>query len=250
MSLSRPRANALAVTAALAVAACLLAGCGVTIVNGSGKSITQSRPVAGFQSVSLEGMGDIAIVQSGTESLTIEAEDNVMPLIKTEVKNGVLTIRFEQKNWQDVIKPAKPIRFALGVKALSGVELSGAGNIVAPSLKVPTFTIKISGAGAVKIDKLEAAEVSTSVSGLGNVELAGVVAKQTLDFSGAGQYLAGALAGRTAKITLSGGGNATIWAVDALDVTINGAGQVSYFGSPKLTKSITGVGMLSPLGPK
>jgi hypothetical protein len=242
--------RSLPVAIALIVTAALLAGCGVTIVNGSGKSITQSRTVANFQYVSLEGMGDIAIVQGSTESLTIEAEDNVMPLIKTEVKNGILSIRFDQKDWKDVIRPTKPIKFALGVKTLNGVELSGAGNIVAPSLKTGVLSIKISGAGTVKIDKLEATDLSTSVSGLGNVELSGAVAKQTVDLTGAGQYLAGDVAGRAAKITLSGGGNATVWATESLDVTINGAGQVSYFAGPKLTKSITGLGVLSPLGPK
>jgi hypothetical protein len=242
--------RSLPVTISLIVIAALLSGCGVTIVNGSGKSITQNRTVANFQYVSLEGLGDIMITQGTTESLTIEAEDNVMALIKTEVKNGTLSIRFDQKNWQDMIRPTKPIKFALGVKTLSGVELSGAGNIQAPTLKTSTLTVKISGAGAVKLDKLEASELSTSVSGLGNVELAGTVPKQTVDLSGAGQYLAGNLAGKTAKVTLSGGGNATVWATDSLDVTINGAGQVSYFASPKLTKSITGLGVLSPLGPK
>jgi hypothetical protein len=242
--------RSLPVVVALIVTAALLSGCGVTIVNGSGKSITQSRTVANFQSVSLEGMGDIAIVQSATESLTIEAEDNVMPLIKTEVKNGILSIRFDQKDWKDVIRPTKPIKFALGVKTLTGVEISGAGNVLAPSLKSGVLIVKISGAGTVKIDKLEVTELATAVSGLGNVELSGSATKQTVDLSGAGQYLAGDVAGRTAKITLTGGGNATVWATESLDVTINGAGQVSYFASPKLTKSITGLGVLSPLGPK
>jgi hypothetical protein len=242
--------RSLPVAVALIVTAALLSGCGVTIVNGSGKSITQSRTVANFQSVSLEGMGDIAIVQGSTESLTIEAEDNVMPLIKTEVKNGVLSIRYDQKDWKDVIRPSKPVRFALGVKTLTGVDISGAGNVVVPSLKSGVLIIKISGAGTVKVDKLEVTELATSVSGLGNVELSGSAAKQTVDLSGAGQYLAGALAGRTAKITLTGGGNATVWVTESLDVTVNGAGQVSYFASPKLTKSITGVGVLSPLGSK
>ena len=242
--------RSLPVTVSLILIASLVSGCGVTIVNGSGKSITQNRAVANFQYISLEGLGDIIITQGATESLTIEAEDNVMPLIKTEVKNGILSIRFDQKDWKDVIRPTRPIKFALGVKTLSGVELSGAGNIQAPSLKANALTIKISGAGTVKFDKLEASDLSTSVSGLGNVELAGSATKQTVDLSGAGQYLAGDVAGRTAKITLTGGGNATVWATDSLDVTINGAGQVSYFTSPKITKSITGMGVLSPLGPK
>ena len=228
----------------------LLVGCGVTIVNGSGKVITQSRSVANFTSVVLAGLGDVTITQGGTETLTIEAEDNVMPLIKTELKSGTLTISFDQKDWRDVIRPTKAIKFSLGMKNLRSLELSGAGNFDIPNLKTTSLTIKVSGAGNIKIGRLEATELTTSLTGLGNTELDGQVNRQQVEMSGAGQYLAGNLNSQTTKITVTGTGNATVWARDSLDVTIAGAGNVSYYGSPKVTKNITGVGILTPQGNK
>ena len=234
----------------LATITALLAGCGVTVVNGSGKVITQSRTVSNFSTFTLAGLGDVIITQGATESLTIEAEDNVMPLLKSEVKAGNLIIYMDQKDWKDVIRPTKPIKIALAAKNLSLIELTGMGTISSPSFKAAKLTVQVSGAGAVKIPKLEATDLKTVLSGFGNTELDGQVTSQEVEMTGAGQYLAGNLSSQTAKVTVTGTGNATVWARDTLSVTIGGAGNVSYYGNPKVTKSITGLGLLSPLGAK
>lgn len=236
--------------AILVSAALILSGCGFSIVNGSGRVITQTRNVANFSSFVLDGMGDVTITQGSTESLVIEAEDNVMPLLKSEVKNGVLTVLLDQKDWKDVVRPTKGIKITLGVKNLTGIELSGLGNVDMPALKTTSLTIKVSGTGNVKIGKLEATELVSTLSGLGNTDLSGTVTRETVEMSGAGQFSAGNLSCQTAKLTLTGAGSASVWVRDSLDVTIGGAGNVNYYGSPKVTKSITGLGVLSPMGNK
>ncbi len=63
--------------------------CGVfsmNAINGSGNIITQSIDVSNFDRVSLEGSGDVYIEQGQTESLTIEADDNIQPLLETKVR--------------------------------------------------------------------------------------------------------------------------------------------------------------------
>jgi hypothetical protein len=240
----------LAFLVALALAATTLSGCGVSIVNGSGKMVTETRPVANFTSFVLAGMGDATITQGSVESLVIEAEDNVMPLLKSDVKNGVLTVLLDQKDWKDVVRPTKGVKITLGVKNLNALELAGLGNIDVPALKTTAFTIKISGAGNVRVPKLEATDLTSTLTGVGNTELSGQVTRETVEMSGAGQFSAGNLSCQTAKLTLTGTGNATVWVRDTLDVTIGGAGNVSYYGSPKVTKSVTGLGVLSPMGNK
>jgi hypothetical protein len=59
------------------LAVLLLAGC--TITRGSGQLSSESRQVSGFTKVELSGSGELKIEQTGTESLTISAEDNVLP---------------------------------------------------------------------------------------------------------------------------------------------------------------------------
>ncbi len=71
----------------LLLALLLLGGCsslpGGTA--GSGTAKTETRPVAGFTSIELAGTGDVQVKQTGTESLTVTADDNLLPLLTTEV---------------------------------------------------------------------------------------------------------------------------------------------------------------------
>ena len=59
---------------------------------GSSKMATETRMVSGFQSVSIPSSGRVTIEQSGKESLIITAEDNILPLLTVEVKDGQLTL--------------------------------------------------------------------------------------------------------------------------------------------------------------
>jgi hypothetical protein len=240
----------LLLVALLSASMVVLPGCGVSIVNGSGKLVTETRPVSNFSSFVLAGLGDVTITQGATESLVIEAEDNVMPLLKSEVKNGTLTLLLDQKDWKDVVRPTKGVKIALGVKTLTVLELTGVGNIEIPALKTTNFAIKVSGAGNIKVAKLEATNLTSTLSGVGNTDLTGQVISETVEISGAGQFSAANLSCQAAKLTLTGTGNATVWVRDTLDVTIGGAGNVTYYGTPKVTKTITGIGVMSPMGAK
>src|SRR4029453_617014 len=71
---TRPR-----VALALGIALLLLAACSTT--RGSGQLATAQREVANFTKVELAGQGDVTIEQTGTESLSISADDNLLPLL-------------------------------------------------------------------------------------------------------------------------------------------------------------------------
>jgi len=230
----------------------LAVGCAYPLyaVVGSGNVITQSRPVSNFDSATLSGVGDITITQGDTESLTVEAEDNVMPHITTEVINRRLNIGFDNQDWATMIHPTKPIKFNLSLKNLSVLEVSGTGNVQAASIKTDRLNTRVSGAGNIRIDRLEATSLNTTLSGAGNVEVAGQVTNQDSSMTGLGNMKADNLKSQMARVTVSGAGSATIWAQESLDVTISGAGSVKYFGSPKVTQRITGVGDISYLGSK
>jgi hypothetical protein len=211
----------------LALAAVILAisGCNgteITIVKGSGNVQTESRSVSGFTQVSLSLIGSMTIEQSGEESLVIEAEDNFLPKIKTEVSGGRLNITAVSGT---NFLPNKAIRYMLKVKTLDAIELNGAADIVVSNLSTDNLQVTVNGAGSITIS--------------------GNVARQQINLSGAGNYEAANLASKEARVTLTGLGSATLRVSDKLDVTISGAGSVNYIGDPAITKNITGVGSLN-----
>src|SRR5262245_36154117 len=59
-------------------------------VKGSGVVATEVRPVEPFTAISLLGPGHVVIERTGTESVTVMADDNLLPLIKSEVRGGTL----------------------------------------------------------------------------------------------------------------------------------------------------------------
>ncbi|MBM3135496.1 MAG: DUF2807 domain-containing protein [Chloroflexi bacterium] len=239
----------LAVLSTLLLTACSLRP-SITITIGSGKVITETRDVRNFSALSLTVVGDLTIVQGPTEALTIEAEDNILPHIKAEVRNGTLFIRFDRQNWQDRFQPTKPIKFNLALKNLTAVESSGAESIKSASLKTNRLRLTLNGAGNVKIERLEADEIVTVVNGASNVDLAGQVTRQEVTLNGLGSYRAGDLNSQIAKIAVNGAGGATLWVREGLDVRITGVGGVNYYGNPTVTKDITGVGAFRSLGNK
>ena len=56
----------------------------ITGFTGSGNTANQEREVSGIKSVSVSSGMNLYIEQTGSESLRIEAQDNVIPKILTE----------------------------------------------------------------------------------------------------------------------------------------------------------------------
>ena len=228
----------------------LLSACGIHIVNGSGKVVTEPRAVSDFTAVEFSGFGELTLVQGETEALTIETDDNLLPYIKTTVNGGTLTIGFDDGITVPIMRPTQSIRYQLTVKTLTHLELSGAGIVAAAQLTADHLVLGESGVGEIKIAKLAASEVTVNMSGAGAVQLAGQVVRQTVEMSGLGTYAAGDLASQTAEVTLSGAGTATVWASEHLTTNLSGAGSIRYYGSPQTSAESSGIGKLQSLGNK
>ena len=197
---------------------------------GSGHVITTTREVTDFDSITFSSFGDLTIRTGDHEGLTIEAEDNVVPEILTEMRGSTLVIRYAQQGGQMRVRPTQPVRLTLIVKQLQRVDLSGAGNV--------------------RVEGLQADHLQTTLSGAGNLEASGTVKQLDAVLSGAGSYQGGDLRAETATITLSGVGGATVWATQHLNVTVSGVGWVNYYGQPQLTRTVTGLGNVHSLGDK
>jgi hypothetical protein len=212
------------------------------IVNGSGQVRSESRTVRDFKSVDLTGVGTLVITQGSTEVLTIEAEDNLLPVLTSDVRGGRLTLGTKNHT---VIRPTKPIRYTLTVKNLEAIDISGSGDVQATTLKSDRFKVEISGSGNAAIDQLTATTLTADISGSGNITLAGTVSRQEIGISGSGKFQADNLASNTARVNTSGNGKATLRVSDTLDVRISGSGSVGYIGSPRVSTDISGSGRVN-----
>jgi predicted small secreted protein len=231
----------------LVLAVLLITACNLNAVRGSGDVITETREVSNFDRIDLAGSGDVVVIQSGDESLTIETDDNLMEYIVAEVRNGTLMLGFEPGF--NLISSTRLI-FTVGVDDLAGVSVSGSGNVEAENIDTGRLTTTISGSGNLSIDTLNADAVTANISGSGEITLAGVATTQDITISGSGNYRAGDLQSSSAEVNVNGSGTATVWASESLSANISGSGTVSYYGQPAVSSSGGGSGEVIGLGEK
>lgn len=237
----------LRVALALLAALLLVTACGTGLVIGSGKSITEERPIEGVDSVVLAFVGDLRITQGDEEKLVITADDNVMPLITTEVNDGVLTIGSKSTLG---LQATTELRYDLTVRDLRSVRLAGAGNLGMDGFQTDDLALAITGAGSMSAQNLDVSNLDVALNGLGSLEVSGEADRQEVGLTGSGDYSAGDLRSGVADVTLSGLGSITIWATEKLDATISGAGNIEYYGDPEVTKQISGLGNIEAKGDK
>jgi hypothetical protein len=236
------------VIAALSALGCV---CGqlalpIGVVRGSGQVVTEEREIGGATGVDLQSFGTVHIEQGERVGLRVEAEDNLLRYIETDVREGRLEIAHRRGTR---LLNTKPIDYWLTVRDLDEVSISGAGNVEADDLQAGRLTIRLSGAGSVHIEDLEAETLYVTLSGAGGLSIeGGVVERQEVVISGAGDYRAQDLDSGETTIRLSGMGSATVRVRERLDVTISGAGSVRYRGDPEVDQQITGAGRVQRIG--
>jgi len=233
------------IIAVISVLAIFAASCKLTIglVRGSGNIETEERDVSGFHKVYLKGIGNLIITQGDEESLVIEADDNIIPLIRTDVFRHRLTIDF--KRGYSFI-PISKIKYHLTVIELDEVSISGAGDINCDDFNTDELEFDISGVGDIDLN-INAKRVEATSSGAGDITLSGKVDSQEIDISGVGKYNAAELESRECSISLSGAGSATVNVSEELDVSISGVGNVNYTGSPHVEQDISGLGRIKSI---
>ncbi len=204
--------------------------------------VTETRDLGNFSQISLGGIGHLVIEPGDHESVTVEAQADLLPQIVTEVSDGRLDIRlksrFIDRRWFNSIGP---INYYVTVKDLDAISVSGAAKVTGSRLCAEHMDLHISGAAKAKLD-LTVSELDTRISGAGKLVLAGDAGRQELTISGAGKYQAKELASREAQITISGTGKSTVDVSERLDVTISGCGKVEWLGEPTIRKRVSGVG--------
>jgi hypothetical protein len=217
-----------------------------TTVVPSGKVATESREARGFTGVSVSVPATVVVRQGEPASVSVEADDNLLPEIETVVEASTLKIRF--KRGLD-IRGRATMRVLVVGPVIEALSVAGSGDILAESLRAKSFAISVSGSGDVRIARLEADSLKASIAGSGDIKVAGKVTTVSASIAGSGDLEASRLEAARAKVSIAGSGDVAIWARETLDVSTVGSGDVRYLGDPVVKKSTIGSGSVKRLGP-
>jgi hypothetical protein len=208
--------------------------------------VTEKRDVAGFDGVALGGLGSVLITQDDRESLTIEAPEEVMSRVTSEIKNGVLVLGLKKGLWMAGLgKKNQKIRFKVTMRSVHTLRLGGVGRIDAPEVMTDSLSVVVGGVGGIEIGKLTTESLEVVLSGAGSCEIAGNADTQSIKLSGSGNYEARDLETKTTSAVVSGAGNVSVHVTETLDAKISGAGSIRYHGAPTVRQRVTGAGSIS-----
>jgi hypothetical protein len=214
-------------------------------VPGSGKIESETRETQDFLAVSINYPADVVIEQGKVESVKIEADDNVLPQLVTEVNGDTLVIDNKEEIWSKRVNPTARVKITIMVKDLHRIESFGVGNLRVNGLKTDELDLNLSGAGEMILNDLDARKLEVRLTGTGAIGASGSADELELRISGVGDFDAPKLESKVANVRISGAGSATVFVKDDLTVRVSGTGSVDYHGSPTLHEQITGTGSVN-----
>ena len=172
---------------------------------------TENRTVGTFSKLSVSGSIDVSITQGTGGGIVVVADTDMMPFVKTEVKDGQLNVYIDKnnsrKNW------GSKVSVAITAAQLSEISMAGSGNIATKG----NFNFR---------------DLEVSQAGSGNLNLGGTAADIDISMAGSGNTNLADLSCSSAKVSLAGSGSVKTAAKKSLNVSIAGSGNVCYTSKP------------------
>ncbi|MBX3637642.1 MAG: DUF2807 domain-containing protein [Rubrivivax sp.] len=210
---------------------------------GSGNVATDTRSVGEFQAVAQQGSIDVTVRQGATPSVTVSADDNLLPLVETVVESGrngaTLVVRVKRG---ERISTRNKLAVEIVTPKLVALASAGNGDLRVENFQTPSLKLAISGSSDARLNGLTADELGISISGSGDVRGSGQAGKLTISIAGSGDVKLPDLRADEVQVTIAGSGDAEVHAAKTLKVRIAGSGDVVYSGDATPDTSVAGSG--------
>ena len=214
--------------------------CSCHTITGNGNIITQERHPDQFDGVRSSGSIDVEVMNSNSQQVKVEADDNIMPYVITNVENGMLNVHLRSNQMYHNIN----VKVYVSAPILRRLYVSGSGSITSKSTLIDTDGIEFKVSGSGDINSLADAPVITAeVSGSGTLKLAGRTKDFNCSVGGSGDLKCKELLSENTIANVSGSGTAHVFASVSLDAKASGSGDIYYSGnpaSPQIHKSGSG----------
>lgn len=229
-------------------------------VNGSGETVSQMRALSGFTGISADMEATVYVTQDSFFYVRIEAQQNVLDQIRTNISGNDLEISSER-----CINNSNPVKIYITLPVVHSLDMSGSGNMYTQNkISTTELDIDISGSGEfVALDTINASnismdisgsgnmnlianapEVSTDISGSGNVTISGSGNNLDMDISGSGEMHTFNFYALTSDVEVSGSGDVELNIENEIEGSISGSGDLYYKNSPVINISVSGSGQL------
>jgi len=198
---------------------------------GNGVVVNDTRSVGeDFTKVSASEGLLVYVTQADEFKIEVEADENVIDLIETDIKNGKLRIHTEE----NIGRATKNIYVSL--PKVTALRSSSGAHLTSKNV-IKTTELEVDGSSGAIIDlEVVTNEIEIDASSGANLNISGSTDDALVDVSSGGNINAKDLETRTCNADASSGGNVKIQVSKSLVADASSGGNISYSGDPNVEK--------------
>jgi Putative auto-transporter adhesin, head GIN domain len=211
--------------------------------NGSGVVTSNTRSMAEFEEVDVDGSYELFIHEDDQHKVVVETDDNIQDEVQTFVQNGILHVEMS-----DDYMNYHYTRMEIHIYGndFSLLDLHGSVNVTSvDTIHAADFELRHNGSGHSNIT-FDGQDVKLNINGSGRIEANGHADECTLVINGSGKIDALDLPVLHARGEIHGSGDLFLNASESLDAVIDGSGDIRYLGTPTVNSQISGSGSIAP----
>jgi hypothetical protein len=197
---------------------------GLWPIAAAGSIVKEARSLGFFRSLKLSTDARVVVHQGERESVVVEAESNIAPLIDTYVEDGTLVVEdgkhFESSNAQVVIT----------VRRIANIGTTGSVAVVAEGLHAHTLSLSMGGSSAISLKDATLGKLRAALGGSSALVVTGTAEDLSAELGGSSTLQAAELMARSVSVSGGGSAQAAVWSTESLRISLSGSSGVSYFG--------------------
>ncbi len=199
-------------------------------IDGNGNVVTEERYVSsGFDQVKGSAGIDVFLTQGTEEKIVVEADENLVDIIETEIVNGRLTIGTSNNK---SIGRCKSRKVHVTYVSLNSIAASSGADVIANSVvKNETITLDASSGADLEVEVL-AKEVYAETSSGADIRVTGKASKLVADASSGSDLDAKNLKVLKCNAEASSGADVTVNVKENLKASASSGGDINYYGDP------------------
>ena len=207
---------------------------GMHCVSGSGNMTSEIRAVDTFTGIHASTGVTVYLRDGQTQTVRVEAEDNIMELVETELDGNILDVRLK-----GCVRNANPVNVYISSNKINSLDASSAGKIIGEyKIEKEKVSVEASTSGSVNVE-VDATEVVADASSAGAIMIVGTTDKLNAKASSSGMLNAYGLTAKEVDADASSAGVAEVYASENLQAAASSAGKILYKGNPTILNTDT-----------
>jgi hypothetical protein len=199
-------------------------------VKGDSNRSSEIRTVNDYTGIKIKGRIEVQLMQGQERKTEVNAAKNIVPLITTEVVDGILTIETKSR-----LDEEERVNVFITVPSIQSLDMSDGASIeTTGNFTGDNLTINSSSGSNGQLN-LQYKSLNCELSSGSELDIDGNAEKAMLKASSGAHIEAGDMITKTCSVETHSGANATVHASQELTASVNSGSVLNYRGDPAKT---------------